>query len=189
MTAGAAVARLLLVGFTAKERIEMQLGTNPLVEVAVVAAIVVVVIARQLTTRPIDERRLWLVPLAALAWGLLQLTRAPGPDPTGLTLLALQAVVVAGLGLARGASMQVWTGPDGTPLTRGTPLTLALWVVSLAVRMVATLLTGWGGPTATAELLLLLGITFGAQNAVVWVRMQALPGLGTRRRPVAERRR
>ncbi|HLH70887.1 MAG TPA: hypothetical protein VKY90_18185 [Candidatus Dormibacteraeota bacterium] len=160
----------------------MRFGTDPLVEIVVVAAIVVFAIARQLATRPIDGRRLWLVPLAALAWSLSQLTRAPSPDTTDLALLALQAVVVGGLGLARGLSLQVWMSADGTPLSRGTLLTLALWIVSFAARLVATLLTGWGGPTATAELLLLLGITFGVQNAVVWARMQALPGVGAGRR-------
>ncbi|HZV50126.1 MAG TPA: hypothetical protein VFD49_10210 [Candidatus Dormibacteraeota bacterium] len=162
---------------------------NPLVEVVIVAVALVALIGRQLTARPLNERRLWLMPLAALAYGAYRLLQAPGPDAATLATLALEAAVLGGLGLARGASIRVWTSPEGVPMSRGTLLTLGLWAVAIAVRLGAALLQGGGGSAGVGELIFLVGVSFATQNAVIWARAQALPGVRAGERSFAEWRR
>lgn len=73
--------------------------------------------------------------------------------------------------------MKVWQDERGARWRRGTPLTLGAWVLSVAVRVGLIAIGYWAGmKSETGGLLLFLGLTLLAQNAVVAWRAQRLNG-------------
>lgn len=138
----------------------------------IVAVVIVVVIGRQLLPGPINERRLLLLPLAATVYGLYLMSKTPHPGLLDLALLAVNLGLGAVLGVGRGATVKVWRGADGVLMSQGTLLTLGLWLVSFAIRIGFGVLSH--GAMNTADLALFVGVTFGAQSAVLWMRMQAV---------------
>jgi hypothetical protein len=86
----------------------------------------------------------------------------------------VDAVIVVGLGLARGATTRL-SMRDGGLFQKGTALTLVLWLTTIAVRVGAAFLgnsLGVEGMLTTASALLLFGLTIAAQNAVIYLRAQ-----------------
>lgn len=138
------------------------------------AVVILVFIGRQLLPSAINERRLFLLPLAATVYGLYQVTKTPPAGLIDLTLLAVNLGLGLVLGLGRGATMRVWRGAGGLLMSQGTLLTLGLWLVSIAVRIGFGILSH--GATNMADLALFVGVTFGAQSAALWLRMQS-PGV------------
>ncbi|GAC1343589.1 MAG: hypothetical protein NVSMB29_16440 [Candidatus Dormibacteria bacterium] len=132
------------------------------------------VIARQMMGEPVQLRRLFLVPLGLALWGANDL------DHSGLTavsaadvlLLAASAVAAVGLGVARGATVALFSR-GGALWYRSTLTTLAVWGVSIAARglvLVGAHALGGRVTTSTGALLLMLGLTLGAQSVVVYAR-------------------
>lgn len=96
-------------------------------------------------------------------------------------VLALSFVVGAvALGALRAATVRIWRS-GGAVLRQGTWLTIALWLLSLALHYGAE---GWidalhgPGGIVSASLLLWLGVTYGVQNAVVHRRAESLLAAG-----------
>jgi hypothetical protein len=157
MAAEARVGRLEAMNFTASNYL-------------LVAAVAVFFIVRQFTATPIQPRRLVLLPLIGGFVGLQAVAKAPPETSLAITLFVLNLGAAAVLGFLRAATMRMWQRPDGTWMTRGTVLTLALWVAAIAVRVALGFLSM--GTIPLGELALFLAVTFGAQNLVVWTRMQ-----------------
>ncbi|MEU4108119.1 DUF1453 domain-containing protein [Streptomyces sp. NPDC027717] len=106
------------------------------VDVVVIVAVAILVIARQFRTHPIDaERRWWLVPAVLAVMAL----RGPGilDAHHRVESLALLAAEVA-VGLATGAgwawTTRLWTAPDGIVWSRGTKAGAAVWAGGIALR-------------------------------------------------------
>ena len=86
-----------------------------LVQILLIAAAFLYVMWRRLTGEPLQARRLALLPAILVIWGCSQLVRQH-VTLFDVGLLAVEAVVALGLGLARGATIKVYE----TPATCGT---------------------------------------------------------------------
>lgn len=138
------------------------------------------IVVQQFQPRPLNSRMLVGIPLALAFWGAGSLTHLG--DVGSIAFFSLNAVVAAGLGVWRGSSVRVWN--DGSrAFQQGTIATLGLWLVSIVVRLALVAVGHVGGLSMSesmAELPVLLGITLGAQNLVIWMR-SAVPAPGLAR--------
>ncbi|MEL7977468.1 hypothetical protein AAG589_16515 [Isoptericola sp. F-RaC21] len=144
----------------------------PQVLVGLVTLAVIVLV--RLRARPVRVRRLVVGPCVVVLVGAFLLVPwvAAGTGSVGATVVVALAdlVLTVGLGVARGATVQVERGAAGRVEYRYTGLTVVLWVVSVALRFS---LAGAGArldaaPAVTeGSVLLALGISLLVQNLVV----------------------
>ena len=129
-----------------------------------IIAAVLLVIVRQFQPRPI--RPLGLIAIPAV---LLLLGHYTGSLAVVVALLAADLVLSVVLGYVRGESERVWRAADGAAYRRGTRTTAALWGVSIAARVAASLAASPLGVHAARanDLSLLLGASFASQHVVI----------------------
>jgi hypothetical protein len=149
---------------------------------AIVLDVVVValVLYRQRMVRRVRPRLALRLPVILGVVGLVELASYTGNrhvPAAAVGVLALSFVVGAVvLGAVRAATVRLWR-VEGLVLRQGTWLTIALWLVSIALHYGAqswiTSLHGPGG-IVSASLLLWLGVTYGVQTAVVHRRAEGL---------------
>lgn len=142
--------------------------------IVVAALLLVFVVYQQMRTRDIQPRQLILIPAFLALLGFANVQKRP-PDSTAADLaLAVSVLIALVFGVGRGVTVQVWRA-NGVPMRKGTALTLVLWVVGLALRIVVGLVAGHSGVPSSVtegELPLFLGITLAAQNVLIWQRGQ-----------------
>ncbi|MEV0263585.1 hypothetical protein AB0I49_19915 [Streptomyces sp. NPDC050617] len=104
--------------------------------------IVVLVLRRQLGTRPVHGRGpvillgvLGLLGIAALAFGVASVVQYHPLGAATIALTAASLAVSAGFGAARARTVRVWHAAEGRALRRGTVATAVLWFVSMAVHI------------------------------------------------------
>jgi hypothetical protein len=129
------------------------------------------VLLSRLQGRPVDVRRLPVLPTVLSVIGLLQVMGMTGHGvrPVDVLLIGAGVAVPAVMGAARGATVAVFAR-DGQPWLRYRPATLALWGATLAARGgIAAIAFAAGAPLATREpaILLSVGITLLAEAVVV----------------------
>jgi len=131
-------------------------------------------IYRQFVRRAIEPARLLVVPLVLAAYGLVQLAKEH-TSALSLAWLALDVALAVALGVWRARTMRVWRASEGIAMAQGTTLTAIGWGTSVACR-IATAVAGaaLGVPVGLGAMLLAVGATFGAQNAVVIARAKRL---------------
>ena len=136
-------------------------------------------IVRQFSTRGVTSLLNVIAPLALLYFGLQDVGQL---DSAGWVILTASLSLAVALGFARGLTFRVWHGPDGRALMRGTPLTLGLWVLTLAVKIGLTFAEaklGFGAVVVNNAVTFLPGAaTLAAQALVVWLRAQDLRFVG-----------
>src|SRR4051812_3171227 len=98
----------------------------------IAAAIIVFFVVRQFTTRPVIGWTSIIPPLALAYFGVQGLAQL---DSTGWFVLTASLTVAIALGTWRGTTFRIWSGKDGSAMMRGNGLTLAVWGVTLAVRI------------------------------------------------------
>jgi hypothetical protein len=144
-------------------------------------AVIVFFIARQFTTRPVLNWLNVIAPAALLYFGVQGIDRL---DSTGWLVLGLGLSLGIGLGALRGTSYRVWVNPQGQLFMRGGGLTLALWAVTIGVKVLLTVLEiqfGLGALTGLPAMSLLPGAaTLAAQMLVVYLRAQDERVMGVR---------
>lgn len=155
--------------------------------VAIALLLVVRMISRQLRGSAITAQALVVLPAILLGLGVLNAGHALSTaTPTELAVLALDLAVLLGLGLARGASIQV-TLRNGVPFQQGGALTIVLWLVTVAIRVGMAFgahALGVAGALTSASVAATLGVSIAAQNALIWWKAQRLGAplaAGTRR--------
>ena len=122
--------------------------------------------------RPINDRRMLLLPALVSGYGVLQLTGAAGRGLRIVDVMTIAAgiVVAAGMGVARGMTVTVVTR-DGQPWMRYRAATLILWVVTVIARLAVTLVaSGLGASVAVSRgpaILISVGVTLFAEGLVV----------------------
>jgi hypothetical protein len=145
-------------------------------DVLLIGAAVVWILARQVRVTPVKPRLLWLTPLLLAFFGIRSLPSSTWHVPADLTLLAVSAVISIGLGVWRGQTIRVWRDADGTWWRQGSALTLVLWGALIVAR---GLIYGAGvavhhrEATNLGAILVVLALSFAAQNAVTALRMTA----------------
>jgi hypothetical protein len=149
--------------------------------------VLVLILRRQLRARPINADRPATIFLVLGVIGIAQIVdawRAHAPVAGGIALLMLSLVVAAGFGVWRATSVRLWR--DGGQLwQQGTPLTITLWIVAIAVHLGVDLVGHAVEPahsaaatsvtdTLSASILAYIAISFGVQRVIVGRRAQAL---------------
>jgi hypothetical protein len=139
--------------------------------------VLVRVIGRQVTGSLVTPKALAVMPAILLGFGVLSLASVVHTASTGeLAFLFLEGVVLIGLGFARGASVRL-TPTDQGLFQKGTSATLVLWLLTIGLRVGTTFAAAALWPHSTvgqATIALTIGLTIGAQNAMVYRRSLAM---------------
>ncbi|HZE40583.1 MAG TPA: hypothetical protein VE172_17410 [Stackebrandtia sp.] len=132
--------------------------------------VVGLIIYRQLQPRRVNNPTMYYIAGFMI---LLGITSGGLVDPhhlgLSIVLLVIELVMAAALGMARAASVKLWTDDKGVAWSRGTWRTAVMWLVSMATRIVM-LLTGefvWHVHTSSQSVLIFVGLTIGVQGLVV----------------------
>ncbi|MDH6709961.1 hypothetical protein P3T27_006710 [Kitasatospora sp. MAA19] len=110
---------------------------SALVNVVVIAAVMVLVVQRQMRAQRLDtERRFWLLPLilGAIALRDPQLVDHQH-TAVSAALLATGLVAVLAMGSVWGWTVRLWRAEDGAVWAKGTKATVAAWVGMIAIRL------------------------------------------------------
>ncbi|POM22696.1 hypothetical protein BTM25_49000 [Actinomadura rubteroloni] len=145
-------------------------------EIALVVVALGFVLSRQLSSRPLEEKSSFRVPLILAAVGLFSGGLIDRDHlAMSVTLLVAGLVVALGSGVVRALTVRVWRAEDGTLWRGGTAWTLAAWVSSVLLR-VGLVVAGHvtGAASEGGGLLLFLGLTLVVQNALVVYRARTL---------------
>ncbi|MGH7918482.1 MAG: hypothetical protein ACREQM_00890 [Candidatus Dormibacteraceae bacterium] len=145
------------------------MGSASFVQYAIYVLIALFVIYRQLAPRPVNSFGLYTVlPVAMLAYGLYSLAGTPPQGSTALLLLGGGIVIGALAGVLRGISMRYWINAQGTPMRRGTWLTIVIWIAYIAARVGTYVL--FPHAVSTGETMISIGLTLGVQTVVMYLR-------------------
>ena len=163
----------------------MPSAATVLLYVAIAAYVFYRVVYKQVRGTLLDRRTLTVMPLILVAvGGYLAAKALPGAPAAELGLLAVDLVVLAGLGVLRSTTTTL-TERDGTTFQKGSAITIGLWALTIGVRVgLAALGTALGvaGPLTSASIALTLGVSIAVQNATTYRRVQR------RGLPLADRR-
>ena len=102
-----------------------------IVEILVIVALVIVMIARRFAGQPVRAQSV-ILPLVISGWGLTQL-RGVHLGTVDIAYLAVEALLAIAAGLARGATIQLYVR-DGHLWQRYRWSTLAVWVAMIVLR-------------------------------------------------------
>ena len=142
------------------------------VYILLAVALVVYLVARRLLGEPIQQRRLLVLPLLLVAAGVFQLGKAGQLPAVDLAVILGEAVLAVAIGLGRGFTIQVYVR-DGHLWQRYRWTTIAVWLVAIGIRLGAAFAGHAAGASSTAlsaAALLVLGLSFAAEGAVVGYR-------------------
>lgn len=147
------------------------------VNVAIYVVLIGFVLYRQMSRLPLNPRRLVLLPVVIGLFALQQLSRQSLAFDLGeVVFLGVSLAVSILAGMWRGTTFRMWI-EAGVVMTKGTAVTLIAWGVLIALRLpfaFASHAANYPQGLVIGELLLALAVTFGAQNAVIWVRSSRL---------------
>jgi hypothetical protein len=140
-----------------------------LIVILLIAALVVVMIVRRFLGQPVRTQS-FVLPLVLSGWGLTQL-RGVHLGAADLVFLAVEAVLAVGVGLARGATIELYLR-DGHLWQRYRWSTLTVWIGAILLRLGSVGAGSLVGVhVATRGLVLVLGVSFLAEAALVGWRV------------------
>jgi hypothetical protein len=152
-------------------------GAN-VADLVIGVAVLVLLIARQLTVRRLRESYRLLILLAVI--GIIEFAtylRGHPHDDGGITAAVVGSLVIAAvMGGLRALTVRVWRGEGGQLLRQGNWLTALLWIVALGAHLgydylVAGNSTGSnGGDVGDATLLLYLVVSLAVQRFIMLSR-------------------
>ena len=145
------------------------------------AAIILMVLRRNLRPRPLKVERLWFYPsLMALAAGMLMVSQPPPLEALPIGLVSVSLVVGVLVGWQRGRLTHIVVNPETHDLTSKTsPIGLLLILALFAVRYVLRLapvgndLPVSASVLSDASLMFAIGL-MGAQRVEMWIRARRL---------------
>lgn len=132
---------------------------NTTVEIVLIAAVIVFVLARRLLGEPAVGKRLLLLPAVLGVIGLSQVSA----DGLGFLLVSVALSVV--FGLLRGLTIRTYE-QNGIVMLRYTAMTIVLWVVSIAARLAVGFVLAPSGSQGNG-LMLVVGAGLLAEGLVV----------------------
>ncbi|HEY6494111.1 MAG TPA: hypothetical protein VIZ43_12605 [Trebonia sp.] len=149
--------------------------TNLVIGIAVLALL----LSRQLVTRRLSENYRFSLILAII--GIVEFAtflKSHPNDDGGIAEAVVGSLVIAAVfGAVRALTVQVWRGPDGQLLRKGTWVTALLWIISLAAHLgyddlVAGHIAGKNGSSVgDATILLYLVVTLTIQRFILLRRV------------------
>lgn len=155
--------------------------STAIITIVIGVAVAAFVVYRQVIARPVRERSAARFVLILGVIGVIEMANAAKGHslPTrAVVLVVIGLVLAAGLGALRAVTMRVWRNPDGVAWRRGTPLTIALWVVSVAAHVVLDLFAGHSAVAKSftaASIWLFLALTLGVQREIIRARAGRIP--------------
>lgn len=162
------------------------------INILIAAVVLAWVISRQLRARPLNEQRPYSLMIVLAVLGLFQVAQLAGrAQITGAAYAALVAGLLSGaiFGWLRGRHVHLWRG-DGVLTRQGNWLTVALWVVGLAIHLgldaAGELLSPHDGAITslgTVGITLYLAVTLAAQRFATLARAKNLPWRVPARQP------
>ncbi len=149
------------------------MSTGAITNVVIGVVIVVVLVARQMQTRPVRESSATRIVAILGVIGVIEVVASTRGHTVGEATVAwiVGSLIIGGaLGVVRALTVKIWRVEDGSALRRGTVATAALWIVALGAHLAmelgidnSTSVTGLGAAT----LLLYLAVTLGFQREVI----------------------
>lgn len=145
-------------------------STGVIVNAALVLALVAFLVYRQTVARPVVARRLWLLPgiLAVVGVVVVANVSTGRLSYTALEWIGIDLSVSLVLGAVRGWFVRVYER-DGVMWRQGGVITVCLWLVAIAVRVLIGIFAGNAGVgnVSEAALELALATSLLAQNTVI----------------------
>jgi hypothetical protein len=142
------------------------------IEIIMVIAVVCYVLIRRLMGEPAEGKRMLLLPAVLTVVGVLNVAKLT-QTPLSVVFLVATAGISMVLGLLRGTSIRLFPR-DGLVFMRYTGVTVALWMLNLAVRFGANILLRVVDPHDVASVGSGLFLTMGAgmlcEGAVVLLK-------------------
>jgi drug/metabolite transporter (DMT)-like permease len=141
-------------------------------------AVLVWLLWRQLQARELRHDRGYLLPLALVAIGVVQIVDYDRDHPlagAGIALLVVSIVVAAGFSIVRATTVRVWLH-DGRLLRQGTAMTIVLWLVAIAIHLGGDHLIAphEADRIGSVSLLLYLGVSLAVQRFALGERARRL---------------
>lgn len=147
-----------------------------IVQIILIVAVAALVIGKRLTGRPVDARRSVVMPGVLAVYGLFILHKSgTSLSHTDQVWLAVQAIVSVAIGLVRGCTVRLYER-DGHLWARYRPITLLLWLGSIAARFAleaAAVASGADKAAMTSSIMFLFGLSLAAESLVVLPRAYA----------------
>jgi hypothetical protein len=138
------------------------------------------ILLRQVRIRPVPRALSLRAPVFLGLIGLVAMSSYAGSHHVGSAawawVVGAMLVGAVGVGVLRALSVRVWS-TENWVLRQGTGVTMALWIVSLAVHFVGDAVgthASGGAGLDGSSLLLYLGMTLGVQNTIVQRRADPL---------------
>jgi hypothetical protein len=160
--------------------------------VVLVVALLAWVLYRQTVARPVGIRSLWVLPGILIIIGVSGLSHVDNGhlSATAWRYLTVDLVTSVALGALRGGFVQVFER-NGVMWRQGNKITIALWVVAIAVRLLIGVFASHAGVGKVSDTALeaAFGLSLLGQNAVVALRgsQMGLPFAPSASRPAGQR--
>jgi hypothetical protein len=156
-----------------------------IIQILLIAGLVVFIIVRRFAGQPVASKSS-ILPVGITVWGLIQM-RGSHLGAADMAFLAIEVLVAIGVGLARGATIQLYTRA-GQLWQRYRWTTLVVWLAAIAVR-IGLAIGGhlMGVHVVNQSLMFVLGLSFIAEGALVaWRAAQTgVPRAASRHRVTA----
>ncbi|ADD42709.1 hypothetical protein [Stackebrandtia nassauensis] len=144
----------------------------------VIAALVIVILIRRFGTRKVGSpTRMFVLPPVLAVVGILQGDLIDGHHPLlSEVLLGVGVVAALALGTGLGYTLRLWRDDTGVVWSRGTRLTIAMLVATIAVRL-GLMATGFAldVATGTGAIFMFVAAWLLAQNTVITRRVRTIP--------------
>lgn len=146
-----------------------------ILQILLVVVVVALVIGRRMTGRPVESRRLVVLPGVLAVYGWTVLHKSGHLTNTDQVWLGVEGAVSVAIGVVRGSTVRLFER-DGYVWSRYRPITLLLWVASIAARFAleaGAVASGAGKAVMTSSTILMFGLSLAAESLIVLPRAQA----------------
>ena len=146
-----------------------------ILQIVLIVAVAALVIGKRLTGRPVDTRRSVVMPGVLAVYGFFILQKAGTVTHTDQVWLAILAAVSVAIGLVRGTTIHLYER-NGVLWARYRPITLLLWIGSIALRFGLDHVAvgeGAGKAVMASSTMLMFGLSLAAESLVVLPRAHA----------------
>ncbi|MDT7783915.1 MAG: hypothetical protein QOF58_2334 [Pseudonocardiales bacterium] len=145
------------------------------VQIVLIAAAIIYVMARRLMGEPAVGKRLLVLPVVL---GIIGLTQTSAHSVTAIVFLVAGAALSVVFGLLRGLTIRTYE-QNGIVMLRYTAVTIVLWLASIAARLAAGFVMNLIDPGAVQSgngLMLVVGAGLLAEGLVVMAKAVRVPG-------------
>ena len=147
-----------------------------ILQILLIIAVAALVIGKRMTGRPVDARRSVVMPGVLAVYGVVLLHKSGTTlSHTDQMWLVLQAAVSVVIGVVRGCTIRLYER-DGVVWARYRPITLLLWIGSIAARFAleaAAVASGADKSAMTSSIMLMFGLSLAAESLIVLPRAPA----------------